>query len=520
MRQHKLDEDGLASSYLLLTAIIPVILYLLYSCLRKHISFNCNCKNCLQKKKDPKTTKFALLTFLILILSILLRNIFTIKIKMAKLAFDPYSVLNITIENTEAEIRKAYKRLLRSFSKKLNSKATKDVAEEGIKNLNKAYSILKDAKSLDAFLNSSATSELLIALPSFILNFSTPFLVFYIVLITLAVPLFFLSKHRNFKKISSDGSHYVSNELFLTEIENLSEIPTVLIQQLFVIVGESEEFKNRKWLETLPNSSEDELGVPLVRDSEGYLRIVFYLARKLTNFEDKSFIVASTLSLIESFKKIAMEKEKSKILENLIIFKKMVIQAVITSELSLAQYPGISFEKALEKGSNNLKTDELTISEVLKGKDLDVAMNVLKSIPTASIQDLKAFTFQTQDLEGTIEKNFVSAKTPQNISKDAEFFVIQKDYAPNVSFNLVCENTSQMCHAPFSKSVILNKWYIFYTVNDLIIGEMIILNQFEGKKSIQFSLPFGSGKQIVKIYIMSNGYFGNDLVGALNIKYV
>lgn len=525
MHQHKLDDDGLASSYLLLTAIIPLIVYLLYSFFKKTPVFYCKCKFCIQKKPEPKTKKFLLLFGIIPIVSILLKNIWTIKIKSAQIAFDPYKILNITMESTETEIKKSYRKLIRTFSKKLNVQATKQSAEEAIKNLNKAYSILKDPQSLDKFLNSTTTSELLIALPSFILNFNTPFLIFYIILIVLAVPLFFLAKHKNFKKTSITGSLYTSNEKFFEEFDNLSEIPAVILQQIFLLIGISQEFSQRKWLETIPKDmmSEENLKTPLVSNAEGYLRFILYLSRKLTNQEDKQFIASTALKLLEAFKKISVEKEGGKILKQLIIVEKMVHQGLIHPDLYLAQYPGVSFESALEKSNleggvgHNFKDDEANLLKLLRENDLPSALHIFDSIPAVVVNDLKAFTFQTQELD---EAESLSSKNIKAVSKDGDTFIIPKDSAPNISFNLISEKYSAICHTPFTTATIPNKWYIFATTNGKILGGLINLDCFEGKKSIQLPLPFSNGKHCIKIHVFSNGYFGNDLLATLNIKYV
>lgn len=520
MHQHKLDDDGLASSYLMLTTIIPFASYLLYSIFRKQPSFDCRCKLCIQKKPKSKAKNFILLFALIPIISILIKNILTIKIKTAELAFDPYKVLNITVESTEAEIKKSYKKLIRAFSKKLNT--NKSFAEEAIKNVNKAFEILKDPKATDNHLNNNTPTELLIALPSFILNFNTPFLIFYIVLIALAVPIFFIYKHRNFKKISATGSLYTSNERFFEEFDSLSEIPTVLLQQIFLLIGESEEFSSREWIDNIPTETveDEDLGVPLVSKSAGYIRFILYLFRKLSSYEDKQFIATTTLKLLEAYKKIAIEKQSSKILKYLIIVEKLTLQGLPNADFCLAQYPYVSLEEALQHsntGKNTIQDHKAILMKLLKEKEMTQSLKVLESIPLVKVENLNAFTFQTQNVE---ENSNLDSKNKKSVTKEGEVFLIPKDSAPNVSFDLITENYSKICHTPFTSASIPNKWYILASINDRIVSGLIILESFEGKKSIHLPLPFSSGKHTLKLQIMSNGYFGNDIQTILNIKYV
>jgi len=370
MKQQQLDEDGLASSYLLLTALLPLCVYLLYSLLKPRPSFSCACTACAARKPKRNIPLAGAALLVCLVVSYLIKNILTIKIGKKSADFDPFQILNVTPDSSQSEVKKNYMKMLKGFNRKLNKKEFKAAAEEGMKNLNKAFTILKDPESLNNWISNGPSKELLIAIPSSILRFRSSLLMLYIVVIAVAVPSFFLLKHLAFKKVSFSGSKYTSNAMFYDEIGGFSEVPLLILHQCIFVAGKADEFKERVWNKPLPEDTtrivEMEHGVPVMGETDGYLRILMYLARRIEDPEDREYIRSKTLMLIEAYKRIAYFMKSTRVFESLLILEKMVHQAILDPDFYQLQYPGINYGH-LQLGSGqqarkSLESDEQLIT--------------------------------------------------------------------------------------------------------------------------------------------------------------
>lgn len=80
MSQSNYDDSGLVSSYLLLTITLPLTAYQFYRTWYACRSFGCRCKNCKSSRQKHPYNRILVTALLILFLSYLLHNIFTIKV--------------------------------------------------------------------------------------------------------------------------------------------------------------------------------------------------------------------------------------------------------------------------------------------------------------------------------------------------------------------------------------------------------------------------------------------------------
>lgn len=530
MHHQKLDDDGLASSYLTLTALLPLGMYWMYRSFYPEKSFACSCNNCSRKKPKRKTGLLVLQGIYWAVIAVLLKNILTIKIKSKAVDFDPYAILGVSSESSLPEIKKSFRKILKSYRAKLNTTETKEEAEKGMKNLNKAFNILKDPESLSRWMRDDGTRELMIALPSALLQFSTPLLLVYTFVLAVAVPLYFFRKQHAFKRTSFSGSDYHSNEMFLEQVEGCSDLPQIAIQHILVIMGRSVEFSTRVWRSELRAGLVKELEMdyafPVMVDSPGYLYILEYLFRKLDNDEDREFVWSSILKLIESYMKIALARRKTRVFEALVTLQKMVHQAVFHPEYYRLQYPFVTFDSiysmnAVEaegqspgKKHANTKSDSQFLTEVLSSSKLKISLNVLNSIPRVSIKEFVAYTLNTEtNDESSFEKDF-----DKIIKREGDSFMVEKNAVPTIQLKLVSNGFYPICHTPFCSEPLRNKWIVYHKINDKIQNSIVILDAFEGTKKIKLSLPSVSTKDHVKVYVSSNGYFGNDVSSSLTIK--
>lgn len=523
MHHQRLDDDGLASSYLMLTALLPLGVYWVYRAFVSEKFFVCSCENCLRRTPRRKVSLMFLQGVYWLLVAILVKNILTIQIKRKTVDFDPYAILKVSPESSLPEIKKSFRRILKSYKPKLNIKETKDEAEEVIKSLNKAFNILKDPESLSKWMRDDGTRELMIALPSALLRYSTSMLLAYILILAVAVPSYFFGKQRTFRRTSLSGSDYRSNEMFLEQIDCCSELPQIAIQHVLVVMGRSSEFSTRMWRSKLRSGLSRELemeyALPIMADDPGYLYILEYLFRKLDNEEDRGFVCSSSLNLIESYMKIALAKERSKIFEVLITVQKMMHQAVFHPEYYKLQYPFVTFDAVYE--TNASKPEECSgagpdsefLASTLSGSRLKTSLNVLNSIPRVSME-LAVYTLNTEIKdEAHFEKDFEKI-----VKKEGDFFMVEKNAVPTLQLSLCSKGSHPICHTPFSSRPLRNKWIIYHKINDRIQSSIVVLDEFEGTKKVKLSLPFVNTKDHVKVYVSSNGYFGNDAISALTIK--
>lgn len=525
MKQQQLDQDGLASSYLLLTMLTPLVAYSIYSQLKGKPHFACKCQACSSRKPRKNVIQIIFSILLYLLTAYLCRNILTIKIKQENAEFDPFQILNVTPDSSLPEIKKNYRKMLKFFNKRLNKSASKEEANEGIKNLNKAFGILKNPESFNDWISNGFTKELHIALPSFILNFSSPILVLYGILIAAAIPCYFLIKYLNFKKIGFSGSAYLSNEKFYDNVPNFSKVPNIAIHQCIFLMGSSVELTTRKWREELPpeNSKilEIEYAIPVMSEKPGYQRILMYLTRRIKDADDRIYIGEACRMLVKSYKKIAHIRGKTKLFEALLTLEKMINQAVFNPDFYQLQYPGLSradvFQSVIlnEAVKKSLLNDEKLINKCLQGTELKIALNVLNNIPRLAISEFKAFTIDT-----TISNCQFNDEDIPVIQKEGELFIIPKDSIPYVQFKLISEKSYPVCHTPFLQEMIPNNWLVYLKVNGQLEGDIIYFDSFKGTKKVKLSIPFGNGKQDVKVFVVSNGYFANDCMASLTIKYI
>lgn len=511
-----LDKDGLASSYLVLTAMIPIAFYYLYTTIYSKSVMKCTCDNCLRFKRKQKKysyiCSFILQAFFWLLLAYLVKNILTIQIQKKSTAFDPYSVLEVTKDSSIKEIKKSFRKLSKFLSRK---EATKDEKEESLRNLNKAYALLKDPKKMLGWISEDTNKELLIALPSFLLDFVPILICLYVLLFVVALPYYIFRYYASARKHSFSGSSYEANEIFLDNIEKISDIPNIAIQNILYLMSKSPEFAKLDYKSLLKNDQIDEFinyvettySFPIVRNDPAYIYILMYLFRKLEDPNKCEYIRSKCLSMIKPFIKIALANSKPKIFECLLDLQKMFSQAIFSPTFYLCQYPNVKFTDII-KNDFDQKNEKLNDSEILSkcldSEQLKKTLKIFDIIPRISIKEFSAYT--SLDLEEDLPK------------KENDAFIIERNASPTFVASLFCSKSQKYIHCPFSSENTNNSWIIYFVINNKINENVIFLDHFEGNKKIKFSSNELSGNETVKLCIISNGYFGNDTSAKLLLK--
>lgn len=571
MYQHKYDDNGLASSYLLLTLIVPLALYQYFRLWRKRAVVHCSCSNCLKnrrRKPYPAIIASALLTILI---AYLIHNILTLRYATKDAAFDPLEILHISEDATADEIKKTYKKEMRKLKLKARKPQFKAVATEAIKNLNRAFNIMKNGDSYNKWLSNGSEKKLIIALPSFLVNFSTPSLVVYVLVLGFLIPALAYRKYKNFKYHCATGAYFKSVEAFYERINTFSRNDRALLAQLLLFISKREEFTARSWrrdISHVKKTIEEEYGMPLVGSEQGYLHLMDYLARTgQADPADREFAVQAALGLVEAYLQLAVSQGKSVLYESLLVLRKMITQAVLSPELAVLQFPGVAFKdafinahcrnglpksksllsekKPVERPTTGIddrsgskedgtpgrsvgtpamdpvhadaaKTTDAKkfLTEHLGGRELKDALGVMHRMPAVKVQKLSAYVLDTQETNSNFNE-----KLEHITAMEGSAFRLERGAVTSVLLRLEGKAGAGCCHAPMLGRDVANSWNIYYKLNGELQSNVVTVGAFEGAKEITLQLPIGSSKYDVRVYIVSNGYFGIDAEASLLIKY-
>jgi translocation protein SEC63 len=550
MYQHKYDESGLPSSFLLLTLALPFALYQSYKLFSLSKKSSCTCSSCKVNPRPKSYYPHILSALSWAIVAYAANNIRTIKYVSSTQFFNPFTILEVDETSSLAQIKKKYKTLLRPLSRKAKIPKYKEAATEMIKDINKAFEILKDPESYRNWIKTDTKKESAIAIPAFILKFSLPSFIIYIICLSVAIPWVIYKKYRAYKNQSSLGFSFKSSESFLDQIDSFSENDQdILFMQLIVFISRLSEFNQRAWKNTLNTNEGIQLkaeglnvsnikekcsvkksieaiyGTPVVSDDEAYLHILDYLYRTNKGHpQDRDFIRSTIIALIEGFLRIALLKNKSKLYEFLMVFEKMINQCVFCQDYYLLQYPNVTMSDIVEYRQNKLKgssakstsgnsvslkkglgSDIEFLSALVPESRLKETLKILHSIPVIEIKNLRAYT-STEENESDVQK-------------EGDIFKIERNATPTIQFTLEKKNFSEYVHNPYSALEIKNKWRIYHRINGILHDQIINIDDFEGSKDIKFTIPSGDKRDELRIFAVQNGYFNSDSESSIIIRY-
>lgn len=532
MYQHNYDDNGLASSYLMLTIILPVALYQCYMLCAGSSGQQCTCKNCRRHVQKRSYARMLVSALLVLLVSYLIHNILTLKYSTRQNDFDPLAILGIEEGASVREIKRSYKKKMRALHMKLKRPKLKGIANKAIVNLNKAFQIVQDTDLYNKWLSNDSEKKLVIALPAFLMRFSVPSIGVYILVLGIIVPLFAYWRYSNIKYRCCTGAYYRSTESFYEKIETFSDNETILISQILLFISKTDEFAGKRWrrdISDVKREIENDAGIPLVSSEQGFLHLVDYVCRTgHGDPDDSQYARRCALSLVDAFIRIAVFKNKTKMYRVLALMRKMLVQAVFSPEFHMLQFPGVTVDhivknkEGAESGKDAGKNRESGPFDKMKDfltqhlalKDLKDALSVFYRLPRVEIHGLNAYALNTEN----VTSNF-NEKVEHIVEKEGKAFKIEKGVTANVEFRLVKKAGSADCHAPFCSETVRNTWSVFYLLNGEIQKDVFTFDHFEGEKNIKFTLPVRSGKCSVRVHVVSNGCFGVDVDDSLLIKY-
>lgn len=387
------DTQGLTSSYLLLSFLIPLLVFLILKKKKKSCSCTFHSKSAPSKRN---TYIFILST----VISLLLYKIFTTKVTVQS-KFDPYKILNIDESSTKKEIKKAFRKFLkkRENDPDFAPEHLKQEVNDRLVEITKAYNLLLTGVKKEEVLEES------VALPAFLVGYKLFFV--YVFVLGVIFPLYGIKKWagsvyknrlgvdyasvdvvyariekirnwREFLDLLNDCEEFRSDELkanMLTDFgrkmllfscdtnekDNLiheknisntsakkinstdvkcesSKCATNLLLQFFSSKLNTAESKKK-----IKQFLEKKFGYPLKANQKIFYYILMdHLFRTdIFRAEVKTKVVEQVLNILECSKKIAIAKKKDPVF--LFDFQRMIFQAVFDEEFWMMQNPGISF---------------------------------------------------------------------------------------------------------------------------------------------------------------------------------
>ncbi|KAI5150296.1 translocation protein SEC63 [Enteropsectra breve] len=540
MYNYDYDESGLLSSYLLLTVAAPVLVYQLYALTRSKRKFPCGCKECKSKGASVSKKRMLFIALLAGATAVLVRNILNIKLAGKALEFNPMELLDVTENDSAAKIKKSYKKKLRQ-AQRVHKTNTKNGVENSqalyntaLMNLNKAYEIMKNEESYLSWLASGIERKLVIAIPSFFINFSGTSILLYLAIFCVAVPLLAFLKYRFIKNRCYIGSLFKTNERFFEAMDSFPAEQSIMIQSLLLFISKTDEIKNRNYKNDISDKKgtiEKMHGEPLLSDANGYMHVMDFLHR--TGFghkADQTAIKQELLYMIDSFMKISLTNDKTKLYEGLLLLRKMVVQAVYNPKYSILQYPGIDAERILQEeykcsavvedmsNKNTAKSGKIDEEVLQRITSTEECKKFKAHLPKPVLEDLEIYAYDTNEDDG-LEENYTKVVDSSVDSKTGLIFKVGKNVVPVLSFNLKIKGGSyENCHSPYGDVDVKHKFTVYYRIGNKLINDVV---EVDKEQNLSFNLPSSRQKEdLIRIFVVSNGYFGTDAFEQVTLRYI
>ncbi|KAL6121748.1 hypothetical protein NUSPORA_01289 [Nucleospora cyclopteri] len=526
MFEHKYDESGLPTSYVSLTIIIPLLLIKVYNFSKRDQYFVCFCNKCRENRARKSNHKdLFVIGVLTLIVSVLLKNIFTLKIKNTVEGFNPYQILGID-ENTSLKVvKKKYKKLLRPLFQQAKDAELKDGAEKIIMQINKAYDLIKDPLSYQKWILTQTKSELFVAIPQFLLDFAGLSFFLYFLFLALCIPALFYALLYRKRPKTSTKVFYETTEKFFDECEFIKfHSRDAVLQSMLLRLSKTKDLQSHLFKRDLTKDTavfeeftEITLKIPLVAKSNEFLHILDVLCRhNLGSVEDSMFIQKQCLNILKAFKEISLHTN-TRLFEVLFDLEKMFIQAVPLPKLFALQFPNIGLKSLKE-----IDCDNFTIptgffkEETSSSKELKEAQNVFGSIPAVTISEVQAYNYD----ENKIQMKDVDDQDVKKINIVDKCFVVDSDKPAFVSFKVTInvDINNEYIHAPYFPTNLKSSNTIYFKLNGCLLEKTIILSE-NGEKKLKINLPEKKGFQVFDIYFQSNGYFAPIIRNCIKIRF-
>lgn len=524
MFEHKYDESGLPTSYVLLTIVILLIIYKVYNAMMPDFAFQCNCSKCRENKaKKPYKYDTWILLILFVILAVLTKNVLTLKMKNVVDPFNPYVVLGIDETWNLKKTKKRYRMLLKPLFRKAKIPKLKAEAEKEIIKINKAFDLIKDPQNYQKFLESQTKKELFVAIPQYILDFSNLSFVFYFGFLSIILPFIiwmFIKKNKN---KTENGVYYTTNEAFFEicgEIDISDKLKT--LYEILYFISDTDDFKMYQFKKDLTcdnnfkNILENIYHIPYCGGNNAAHHIIALLIRsKHTMSVDIDFVQETLLHIIHNYQIIALNENEA-LYEYLLDLERMVIHRIPHYKFSSLQFIPLMSPTEIQpfvKQSNNTLEDEIADSNAISSFDKEAIMQLISNMPEIQISKIQVFTYD----EDTFSKN-IPEEEMRKIEIENTHFVIPKGKSGYVAFKATFVANDILCHTPFCSTPVYLRAVLIGKLNGKLITNIIELDP-KYDREIKLPLPNKAGLCKFEIKGFVKGYFGLDVIKTVTIRY-
>ncbi|EPR78204.1 Sec63-like protein [Spraguea lophii 42_110] len=521
MHQYAYDENGLATSYLLLSILVPLFLYFLCT-YKKEISFKCDCTECKGRKKSYKFLIYLMKVILIsILLFVLIRNILTIKLE-GRVEDNPYHILQIDEDATDAQVKKAFRKLSAIYDTDVCKEEEKKEYEEITKNISKAYAILRNKENYKQWIIDDKKEEI-VAIPKELKDSGYLIFLFYGIAFGIFLPLWAFRRWMRTIEINRIGVRYDTMKSFYYQLANISSV-----KDLIGMIADAKELQIAADIDflTLKALIESKYAYPLrevKKMNNGYAILMDHLFRtKFTSDSLRKEIQNKSIILINAISKLVQCNNNVEALNNILIVEKMINQAIFDPEYFLLQYPNVKFEDIFfdKQNGKSYTVNEKDVKDI-KEKIPDISLTVEGLEKNNGIYLVEKN--KMCELTVILKNSLIGDINNLSLDNDSIGFVLKPDGEKDFRLeNSVGKYLKIPVHAPYMLNNIFLEYTAYLVVDGLINQELVRFSSFSENKSIVFPLDTikdGHTKQL-DIYVINNAYFQGDIKQSIRIKAV
>ncbi|ADM11687.2 preprotein translocase subunit Sec63 [Encephalitozoon intestinalis ATCC 50506] len=545
---YEYDESGLASSYLLLSMLVPVALYMTYDLVDSTPirRVRCFCPGCKNKNVKRKTKRKVFTIIIWIVISYLVGNIRTLKIEYKK-GFNPLEVLGIDEDAGEKEIKKRLRMLLMKYNLGKAPEELRKEYEEKQKMINRAYGLVSNKKKYETWLNRESKTGEIVAIPKMIVSQGIYAFVLYSLLLGVLLPRWAYRKWKEIRDLNRVGVNFRTMEMFYEKIDdrmNQGKYNHDVVEKLMALMTRSVEFMEYGWksnVEGLRGRIESGFGYPLRdcgKEGKGYLVLMDHLFRTgQAAKSDVEYVQKASLRLIEGMKAIGIAKRYGNVVKSLVVLESMIIQAVFDPKYWMLEIPFVRFEDLfIQENRKEKMSEEECLRAFFSGSNLESGMNVYRSIPVIKISEFSASVIETgvvkdisdvseSETENLVTRNEGEEGVRNGRSEQAVYVIPGGSIATiNVTLERECyldeKKGEVIVHAPFMKESFFVKWIVMLTIDNVIYGKIQIIDDFSKKAKVRFSIDSGELKKACecKVFVGCGEYLNRNAEKSIVIK--
>lgn len=525
MYQYDYDDDGVASSYLMLTLAIPAFVWMAVRQWRARVRSVCGCPACRASPRRHARSGLIATALLLGLVAFLVRNVLTLRPARLVGGFDPWAVLRIPEGSPVSKIKKAFKKAMVRMQRAQKKTGGKKAGEAAMMDVNKAFKILESPEAYENWMQEKAERKTVMAIPSILLRFRGSSIGVYVLVLGVLVPFLTARRYRSLRTKAVTGASFKAVEEFYATIDGFSSNEAALLQQLLVFMARTDELSGIRWVknvsETIKSHVEQNYAFPPVAADQAYLHLLDHLTRGgACSPEERSLIVRASCALIDAFALVAAGRARTQLVFTLLSLRKGFVQAALPPLHFMLQLPGVTaaainsapaaFRK--ERLCSLEKTSEFIESAGI-GEARKWAETLVRSFPRVTIEKLAAFTHDTADANSDLSRPVARAINTTNGVHRLTRGVVAK-----IAFTLVPSGAAT-AHAPYAGAHLPASWHILHAIGNEVQPSILTAAHDEIAREFIIELPYREITAPIHVYVISREHFTVDAQASITVNY-